>query len=110
VTEGDHRRAAGERLDHDEAERFRPPDGKQGAAGALVQLGLGLVVDLAAKVDVVRQVRLDRAGEVLPFGALVHLPGHDQAPPETPRDLDGDVGALLRHHPPDEEEVVVLLR
>ncbi len=110
VTHGDDRRAAGQRLDHHQTERLRPLDGEQRAAGALVELDLGLVVDLAAKVDVVGEERLHLLGVVLTLGPFVHLAGHDQALVETPRHLDGGVGALVGDHAADEQEVVVLLR
>jgi len=107
--EGDHRRTAGERLDHHEAEGLRPLYGEQRAARPSVQLDLGLVVDLTAEVDGFGEVRLDLAREVLALEALVDLAGHDQPDPEPVRDLDGRRRTLLGVHAADEEEVVVLL-
>ena len=109
LAHGDHGRAAGERLDHHEAERLRPLDGEQRAAGALVELDLGLVVDLAAEVDVVGEVRLDLRGEELALRALVDLAGHDEALVEAAGHLDGRVRALVGGHAADEQQVVVLL-
>src|SRR4030095_11325625 len=48
---GDHRRAAGHRLDHNEAEWLRPVDREQQRHGASQEAGLRRVVDLAEKLD-----------------------------------------------------------
>ena len=106
---GHDRRAAGERLDHHQSERLRPLDGEEGGPGAPVELALGLVVDLAAEVDVAGEVRFDLAREELALGPLVHLTGHDERRAQLLRHADRGVRPLVGRHAADEEEVVVFL-
>jgi hypothetical protein len=107
--EGDHRRAAGQRLDHHHPERLLPADRHQqparpGEEGALA--GPGHLTEEADRLAV--DVRGDLA---LEEGALTRLddPGEDEPAARQPRRLDRPVGALGRRHPADPEEVVVLL-
>src|SRR5947207_572052 len=49
--EGNDRRAAGHSLDHDEAERFEPINGKQQRRGVREKLPLRFIIDLAGELD-----------------------------------------------------------
>ncbi len=51
VIPGDHRRAAGHRLDHDEAEGFRPVDREKQRGGIAQEIGFLVVADLADELD-----------------------------------------------------------
>src|SRR5215218_8024405 len=76
--ERDHRRAAGERLDHHEPERLGPADRHEQRAGALEQVALALGVGLADVLDpVAAELRLDLLGEERLLARL-HGPGEHE--------------------------------
>ena len=91
----DHRRPAGHRLDHDEAERLLPLDREERRARVLEQLDLLAVRDLAQVLDpAVAEVRLDELGEVLrapsargscpPSSAAARAPSRPRSPGARP--------------------------
>ena len=106
----DHRRPAGHRLDHDEAERLLPLDRKERRARVLQQLDLLAVRHLAEILDAVDQVRLDELVEVLALLRLLHLAGELERQPSLPGDRDRAVRSLVRAHPAEEEQIVAAVR
>src|SRR5262249_36498404 len=71
---GDHRRAAGHRLDHHEAEGLLPLDREQRRARVLEQLDLLAVRDLAEVFDLFVEVGLDELVEVVLLLEILLLP------------------------------------
>ena len=107
--EGQHRRSAGHRLDHDHPERLRPADRHQERVRVGEQPLLACAADLADVGDLLAvEMRLDLLGEE-PLLARLHDAGEDQPPPHGLRDADGALRALLGHEAPDPQQVVVLL-
>jgi hypothetical protein len=92
---GNHRRAARHRLDHDEAEWLLPADREERGAGALQQLDLLGVADLAQVLDSVREVWAHELVEVGLLEWLALLGGDLQRQAGVERDLDRAVSALV---------------
>ena len=94
---GDDGRAAGHRLDHDEAERLLPVDREQRAAGALQQPHLVLVRDLAEVLDVDPPGGArSRAGSTRAQPASCILPAIFSGGPVSRATCDRPRGALVR--------------
>src|SRR5204862_6478522 len=98
----DHRGAAGERLDHDEAERLLPLDREERHPRVLEQLDLLAVVDLAEVLDVAAEMRLDELAEVGLLLRVVHLPSDLQRQPRLRRDRDRAMAAFVGAQSPEE--------
>ena len=98
--------AAGQRLDHDEAERLLPLDRHDQRMRPGEQLALLVVVDLADVADVVVQVGCDELVEVGDLARLAALGGDLERPAEALRDADRAVRALVGAHAAEEEERV----
>ena len=103
--EREHRRAARERLQHDQPERLVPPDGEQERGGTREQLELLLVGHLAEVTDLVGEVGLHLRLEVFALPRLAHLGRHQQGHPSLAGDGDGAMRSLARGHPPQVEAV-----
>ena len=96
AAERQDRRAAGHRLDHGEAERFRPVDGKQQRLRVAEELRLLMFVDLADEFDAgAVEQRLDLGPEIGLVDA-VDLCSDLQRNAKRARNRDGAVGTLLR--------------
>ena len=95
VAERDDGRARGQRLDHHQAERFRPVDREQRGRGAREELGLLGLADLADELDVRRRAEQRRRCSVVVHVERVDL-GRDLAAVARPAGhLDGPVGPFL---------------
>ena len=105
---GQHRRAAGQRLDHHQPEGLVPADREQRGPGPGQQPQLLLVGHLADEADVVAQVGGDLLLEVLLLRPLPHLAGQDELDPRLLGRGDGPVGALVGRQASEEDEVVAL--
>src|SRR5437762_2442963 len=106
---GDHRRSAGHRFDHDDAEGFRPVDGEQQRGGASQQLVLLEVADFANVIDVRIELRLDDFAKIARVGS-VGLCGDAKPHAGLPRDIDRAVGALFRRNTADKCEDAAMSR
>jgi hypothetical protein len=97
AAEGQHRRSAGHRLDHDDAERLRPIDRKQQGRRFAEEAGLLGVADLTDKLHqgIAADQRLDH---LVPIALvdLVDLGGDLQRDAEAGGNLDRPVRSLLR--------------
>src|SRR5689334_1114461 len=105
MPEREHRRAAGHGLDHGQAERLRPIDGKEQGQRFPEKLGLGALIDLA---DILHAGLIDERRDLLPEIDLVRLVdfGRDlQRDSERPGELDGAVGTLFRRDAADERQI-----
>ncbi len=94
---GDHRRAAGHRLDHHQAERLRPVDRHQQPDRAAQEFRLLGIADLADEVD--QRIVLDqRANEfvVIFLVGAIDLGGDLERNAAAGGDLDRAVDALFR--------------
>src|SRR5215510_6106806 len=90
---GDHRRATGQGLDHDEAERLRPVDGKEQRVGVAQKLVLVSATDLTEELDK-RPGRVQQRFDYLRvIVALlgVDLGGDLERPTRAAGDFDGSV-------------------
>src|SRR5262245_12498685 len=105
----DNRRAAGHRLDHDQAERLFPLDREHQAVRGRHELALLLRVGLTDVLDVRAQPRPDLRIEVLLLQLLVDLGRQHDPAAGSSRRVDGQVDALLRVAPAEEQHVVVLV-
>lgn len=110
LRERDHRRPAGKRLDHDQAERLRPADRYQQRPRALVELALAFRIGLAHVLDpVTAELRLDRLREE-PLLAGLDRPGKDQRRAGPARRGDRALRPPVgRHAPHPQQEVVLVL-
>ena len=97
-----HRRAAGQRFDHDHAERLRPSQRVQEAARVAEEFVLGAPADLTDELDPGPEQWLDPGAEVLVLGRLGELGGDLQGHPDSARHAGGDVDALVRAHASEE--------
>ena len=103
---GDHRAAAGHRLDHHETERLRPVDRDEQRDRAAQERSLVLVADLADVFDIARAIeqRLDLLVVVVAIRP-VDLCGDLQRDAAMLRDMDRAIDALLRRDAPEKREV-----
>src|SRR5688572_202299 len=109
VPPGEHGGAAGHGLDHGEAERLGPVDGKKERRRIAEKGGLVLLGELADELDRPAEQRCNAAAEV----RLVHrvdLGGDAQRDPGAARDLDGALQSLLGRDPSEEGEIAALRR
>ena len=96
AAEGDHRRAAGHRLDHDEAEGLVPEQGHEQDAGVGEELALRERVCLAGILDAAgAKSRPDAVLEVLVLLGERDLAGEDDAEPGALGCLDRQMGRLI---------------
>src|SRR5206468_11443349 len=101
----DHRRAAGERLDHDEAERLGPVDGKHEGESLPQEIRLGVLADLSDEFDEgVVEERLDIPVKVDLIDGI-HLGGHLELDADSLGKSDGEIWPLLRRYPPEKGQV-----
>src|SRR5690606_14881876 len=106
VAPGDHRRAAGHRLDHHQSEGLGPVDRKEQRARVAEELRFLLVADLAEVFDArLLEQRFDHVLEVFAVRP-VDLRRDAQRQAGRARDRDRAVDALLRRDAPEEREVV----
>ena len=105
---GQHRRPAGEGLDHHQTERLGPADRVEQGPRRAQEGELVVGSDLADVADLVVQQRLDAVVEVLDLLLLAHLGRHDQRQSGLVRDRGGLLGTLLRGEPAQEQQVPAL--
>src|SRR5258707_3342442 len=106
VRPGDHRRAAGHRLDHGEAERLGPVDRKEQRRGIAQERRLLRLGQLAHEFGhgCRGDQRLDMAAEVFAVGPI-DLRGDAQARTRAARDLDGALQPVLGRDTVEECEI-----
>jgi hypothetical protein len=110
LRERDHRRPAGECLDHHQPERLGPADRHQQRAGALVEVALALRVGLADVLHAVAaELRLELLGEERLLARL-HRPGEHHRRAGLAGRGDRALRPLVGRHPADPEQEVLLLR
>src|SRR5215813_9386151 len=105
MPEREHGGAARHSLDHSQAERLRPVDGKEQRQRLSKKLALGTLIDLA---DVFYTGLIDERLDLLVEIDLVHLVDlcrNLQRNSEHPGELDGAIGAFLRRDAADERQV-----
>ena len=102
---GDDRRPARHRLGGDEAECLFRFDRSERCERAAEQRDLLAVVELAEVDDVVAELRLDVALEVVALVLGMHLRRDPELEADLARSGDRAMAALVRTHPADEREV-----
>ena len=108
LREGEDRRPAGQRLQHDQPEGLVPADGEQQGAGSGQELELAGVVHLTLVHEAVVEIGEHVALVVGDLGRLPHLGRHDEGDVGLEGGLHGPVGSLVRCHAPQEEDVAAV--
>ncbi len=106
AAEGENRRAAGHRLDHDEAERFWPIDREQQRAGFTEECALLALVDFADELNAFALI--NEGSDLLAEISLVdsiHFGGDLQLGAGCQRNRDRAIGPLLGRNPSKEREI-----